>query len=248
MVRYMGYIKAWNVLIPQPIKRSPAEYTALPRQNFIDELVWQKLEQAGLLPSDSADDATFLRRAHLTLSVGCRLPQKWRRSSPVPRPISRTRLIDCAVRDPSTQTIGRTSGRPIAAQSLPRRNQSHALLRRLDPRRLPTKQAVRPVRPRTDHRPGQHLAKRRNGDVPRSSSARRSCDYGVSQLFLGVRFSTRECHHHPFEVWGQGDFYVSRPIFPASDIRVESSSPPISGGEEMISPQSPGRRTSPFDR
>ena len=29
----------------------------------------------------------------------------------------------------------------------------------------------------------------------------------VSQLFLGVRLECAKCHHHPFEVWGQDDFY-----------------------------------------
>ena len=29
----------------------------------------------------------------------------------------------------------------------------------------------------------------------------------VSQLFLGVRLECAKCHHHPFEVWSQDDFY-----------------------------------------
>ena len=29
----------------------------------------------------------------------------------------------------------------------------------------------------------------------------------VSQLFLGIRLECAKCHHHPFEKWGQDDFY-----------------------------------------
>ena len=29
----------------------------------------------------------------------------------------------------------------------------------------------------------------------------------TSQLFLGVQMSCAQCHHHPFEKWGQDDFY-----------------------------------------
>jgi hypothetical protein len=29
----------------------------------------------------------------------------------------------------------------------------------------------------------------------------------ISQLFLGVRLDCAQCHHHPFERWGQDDFY-----------------------------------------
>ena len=55
----------------------------------------------------------------------------------------------------------------------------------------------------------------------------------VSQLFLGVRLECAKCHHHPFEVWSQDDFYG----FAAFFARVGHNgglSPPISGGEELI--------------
>src|SRR5439155_23674961 len=29
----------------------------------------------------------------------------------------------------------------------------------------------------------------------------------MSQLFLGVRLQCAECHHHPFEKWGQDDYF-----------------------------------------
>src|SRR6185436_16446165 len=29
----------------------------------------------------------------------------------------------------------------------------------------------------------------------------------VSQVFLGIRLECAQCHHHPFEKWGQDDFY-----------------------------------------
>ena len=35
----------------------------------------------------------------------------------------------------------------------------------------------------------------------------------VSQLFLGTRLECAKCHHHPFEVWGQDDFYSLAAFF-----------------------------------
>ena len=35
----------------------------------------------------------------------------------------------------------------------------------------------------------------------------------VSQLFLGIRLDCAKCHHHPFEVWGQDDFYSFAAFF-----------------------------------
>ncbi|GIT30483.1 MAG: hypothetical protein Ct9H300mP1_25290 [Planctomycetaceae bacterium] len=61
----------------------------------------------------------------------------------------------------------------------------------------------------------------------------------VSQLFLGVRLECAKCHHHPFEVWSQDDFFG----FAAFFARVGHNgglSPPISGGEELIYPKTVG--------
>ena len=36
----------------------------------------------------------------------------------------------------------------------------------------------------------------------------------VSQVFLGVRLECAKCHHHPYEKWGQDDFYGLAAFFP----------------------------------
>lgn len=56
----------------------------------------------------------------------------------------------------------------------------------------------------------------------------------VSQLFLGVRLDCARCHHHPFEVWGQDDFYSLAAYFARIGRKGVGLSPPISGGEEII--------------
>ena len=37
----------------------------------------------------------------------------------------------------------------------------------------------------------------------------------VSQLFLGIRLEWPKCHHHPFEIWSQDDFYSLAAYFAA---------------------------------
>ncbi|MFM7149982.1 MAG: DUF1553 domain-containing protein, partial [Gemmataceae bacterium] len=56
----------------------------------------------------------------------------------------------------------------------------------------------------------------------------------VSQLFLGVRLECAKCHHHPFEVWSQDDFFGFAAFFSRVGHKGQGLSPPISGGEEMI--------------
>jgi len=56
----------------------------------------------------------------------------------------------------------------------------------------------------------------------------------VSQLFLGIRLECAKCHHHPFEKWGQDDFYSFAAYFARIGHKGTGLSPPISGGEEMF--------------
>ena len=56
----------------------------------------------------------------------------------------------------------------------------------------------------------------------------------VSQLFLGMRLDCAKCHHHPFEIWGQDDFYSFAAYFARVGRKGTGLSPPISGGEEVV--------------
>ena len=67
MTRYMGQVAVAQVTVPLKQAVSAAEYTQLPRQNYLDDLVYRKLSQLNLLPSGLCDDATFHRRAFLDL-------------------------------------------------------------------------------------------------------------------------------------------------------------------------------------
>jgi hypothetical protein len=56
----------------------------------------------------------------------------------------------------------------------------------------------------------------------------------VSQLFLGIRLECAKCHHHPFEKWGQDDFYSFAAYFARIGRKGTGLSPPISGSEEIV--------------
>ena len=72
MARYMEKFAVANILIPMPGNVPADLYTKLPRHNFIDGHVWDKLKLLSLTPSGVASDSTFHRRAYLDV-IG-RLP------------------------------------------------------------------------------------------------------------------------------------------------------------------------------
>ena len=182
MVRYMNHIALCQRRDPaagrgrRPLRR-------LPRDNFIDEHVWEKL-QLGIMPSAPADDRTLpapgLSRRHRSPAHAGRGPRLFStiRDPPRPRQTDRSSAPTARVRRP----LGEQVGGPAASQPVPRRHQGGAELRRLDSRRLSAEPAVRPVRPRAGHGPGQHLAQRGGHVVSRPPFAREITTHGQSAV------------------------------------------------------------------
>jgi hypothetical protein len=54
----------------------------------------------------------------------------------------------------------------------------------------------------------------------------------VSQAFLGVRLECAQCHHHPFEKWGQDDFYGLAAFF--NGLERKALRGPAGKGDEFI--------------
>src|SRR5690606_24456085 len=78
----------------------PVVYEQLPRNNFIDDLVWQKLAKLGITPSEPADDATFLRRAYLDVIGRLPSPEEARAFLDDPGSDKRARLVDALLERP----------------------------------------------------------------------------------------------------------------------------------------------------
>lgn len=234
MARYQGLIAICSVAVPLPGAVDPALYAKLPRNNFIDDLTWQKLQRLGLTPSPSAADHTFLRRASLDI-IGR-----------IPTPDEARAFLGDASAEKRAKLVDRLLERPEFADfwankwcDLLRPNPYHvgikatlnydAWIRDAFRRNMPYDQFVREL----------ITAKGstwRKGAVTMFRDRRQPDELApiVSQLFLGIRLECAKCHHHPFEVYGQEEFYSFAAFFARIGRKGTGISAPISGSEEMV--------------
>jgi hypothetical protein len=246
MARYMSHIATARVAIPLPGEVSPDYYAQLPRHNFVDDLVWKKLETLGITVSQPAEDHKFLRRVYLDLIGRIPTPEETRDFLADSRENRRELIIDSLLERPEYADFWANKW---------------ADLLRPNPYRVGIKavfnydQWIRDVF--RENKPYDEFARElitAQGSTFRHGAStlyrdRRSADeLGtlISQLFLGIRLECAKCHHHPFEKWSQEDFYSFAAYFARVGRKGTGLSPPISGSEEIIFTAASGSVTHPI--
>ena len=246
MSRYMNHIAVTQAAIPLPGETPEGLYDRLPVNNFIDRLVWDKLESLGVTPSAPIDDAKYMRRVYLDV-IG-RLPtaDEARRFLGDDSPTRRGELVDRLLQRP--EYADHWAGK-------------WADLLRPNPYRVGIKATLNYdnwIREQfRRNRPYDEFVRElvaAQGSTWRNGAAvlfrdRRSPDEVttlISQLFLGVRLECAKCHHHPFEKWGQDDFYGMAAYFARVGRKGRGLSPPISGDEEIVFASSKGEVRHPL--
>jgi hypothetical protein len=234
MARYQGQFALYSASVPLPGEVDPEYYESLPVRNFIDEHAWQALQRLGLHASDPAPDHNFLRRAYVDV-IG-RLPTADEARA----------FLDDTSEDKRDRLIDHLLEQPEYAEHWANK---WADLLRPNPYRVGIKatlnydawirEAFRKNRPYDQFVSELVTATGstfRDGNVTLFRD-RRSPDEIitiVSQLFLGIRLECAKCHQHPFEVYGQKDFYSLAAYFAKLGRKGRGISPPISGSEEFL--------------
>ena len=203
-VNYMGQVAATKILVPQEIVAD--SFPEIPT-NPIDRSVWWELRRLGILPSKQSDDAMFLRRT--SLRVLGRLPtvdeartfladdKPGKRSRKIDELLSRDEFADYqALRWADILLVDRRLLGERGAYEF------HHWLRKQMADNRPYDEWVRELLTATG-------VSGKYGPVNFFRAMRTPDDLtrGVSQAFLGIRLDCAQCHHHPFEKWGQEDFY-----------------------------------------
>ncbi len=234
MSRYMNHISVCNVTIPLPGQLAQSDYEGLPRTNDIDELVIQKLQLLGLWPAPTTSQSTLLRRTYLRIIGRMPTAQEARAYLEDTSPNKRSTLVDHLLEQPEYADFWANKWADLLRPN-PYRVGMKAVftldswLRQVHRENMPYDEFVSQLvtAQGSTWRDGPAVVYRDRPDTVEIASS-------MSQLFLGIRLECAKCHHHPFEVWSQEDFYGFAAFFSRIGRKGSGLSPPISGEEEMI--------------
>lgn len=238
LVRYLGHVGVCRVT--RPNGSGSSDLSRQSESNFIDRLVWDKLDRLHLIPSSVADDASFMRRAFVD-TIGT-LPttneargfladqSTGKRSRLVAELLQRPEYSDYwAQRWSDLLRIDKDTITPQSAVAMSR------WVRDQIDHNVPYDQFVRSILTAQGSTLSQSPAAFFQVHSEPEKAAR-----AVSQLFLGVRIECAQCHHHPFERWDQKDYFALAGFF--TDIK--RSPHPLGGlkiaagaGSDVIHPR-----------
>ena len=204
MASFMGAVDTVHTLIPRVEKVQP--YPPVVPFNFIDELVYRRLQQLQMVPAELGDDAEFLRRVHLDLIGGLPTAEEARRFLADSSPQKRARLVEALLARPEfadfwalhwadlLRVDRQALGPKSAFEEYQWIRQSLLVGKPLDQLARDIISAEGP------------LAESPQGNLFRAAPLPGQAASMISQVFLGVRIECAQCHHHPFDRWTQNDF------------------------------------------
>ena len=207
MTRHMGFVAVFKAIVPHgpPL----AEIPDFKPNNTVDELAVAKWKKLGLKPSPTCDDATFIRR--VTVALCGRLPTAAEVNAFLDDTAAdkRSKLIDKLLDSGDYPAyFAMKWGAILRNSNLAGADQAavafHNWLKDQIARNRPYDEFVRGIVAAAGEwqdAPAVNWLWQNRDDQLHQVTA------DVAQVFLGTRLQCAKCHHHPYERWGQADYY-----------------------------------------
>jgi hypothetical protein len=192
-------------------------WPAPPENNFIDRLVFERLQKLRIAPSETCDDETFLRRVTLDLAARPPTVEEYHAFMNDGAADKRAKKIDALLasedftdyytglwaelcRVASMDYTGRADSHKPANAFVAWFREQVAADRPFD--EVVADMATAVGSTNIDGQTGLYTMLIHNYNLdPKVMAA------DFSQLFLGVRMQCAECHNHPFDRWTMDDYY-----------------------------------------
>lgn len=204
LVRSLDQVTAARIgVVLSPTVRN---YPNVPRNNFIDELVFSKLKRLNIVPSEACTDEEFLRRAHLDLIGVLPTAQEARKFLSSRDAHKRAKLVDELLERPEYADFWGLYWSDRLSNSRQFLYEKGTFffqqwLREAMAQNLPYDQFARELITATgglyEVAPTSYYPLLKKPEEMATTT---------SQVFLGVSLECARCHDHPFEKWKQDDF------------------------------------------
>lgn len=220
MAAFMNETAVMRVFVPRPGK---VDFPQLPTRNFIDPLVDAKLRKLNVVPNGLADDATYLRRVYLDLVGQLPTSAEARRFLADADPGKRAKLVEVLLERPEYADLWALRWADLlrVERSILGHQGAYAYYRWIRDavaKNVPLDRFARDLitaeGPLEDQPAGYfYKAITKPGDMANT----------FTQVFLGVRITCAECHHHPSDRWTQNDYYGMTAFF--TPVRLQKVGP-----------------------
>lgn len=205
--RFGGLVAVTRVSVP--LGEAVPEWSPPPSRNFIDTFVFAKLKDLGIPPSASCTDAEFARRSSLDITGALPSPEDVAALESDADPDKRTRWVDRLIARPAyadrfamTWSAILRNKRTLGSLSQPGTFALHAWVRQSLAENKPYDRFVAEIlTAQGDAAVNPPVVWFRQVSTPEEQVD------DTAQLFLGLRLQCARCHHHPYERWGQDDYY-----------------------------------------
>jgi Protein of unknown function (DUF1553)/Protein of unknown function (DUF1549) len=213
MARFGGLVGVARAMVPSSLAGPNWEPPV--SRNFIDPLVFRKLKELGLAPSEDCTDAEFARRSSLDICGILPRPDEVIVFEKDSDPDKRAKWVDHQIARPEYADLFAMKWSAILKNKRGLGDASksgtfafHGWIRQSLAENKPYDKFVAEI-----------VAARGDANVnPPVLWYRQTANVedrvdDTAQLFLGLRIQCARCHHHPFEKWSQDDYYGFASIF-----------------------------------
>lgn len=246
MAAYLGEVATFRLLVPRP---GPAVKHNLPQFNLIDKHIDAKLAKLNIEPSTLCSDEDFLRRAYLDLAGTLPTADAARKFVLDSTFDKRAKLVSALLATPEFEDLWalrwadllRVDRQPLGHE---RAHLYYKWIRASIAENKPFDQFARELV--TAEGPAGEVGPVNFFKVVTKPGEVAST---VSQVFLGVRITCAECHHHPFDRWKQSDYFGMTAFFSTGSVTHPRTKKEVFAhalGSEMPSANPAGDRRLPF--
>jgi hypothetical protein len=212
MARYQGHVTTFRATVPLGL---PVPAYTFEHKTAVDEHTHNKWKQLGLVPSEVCSDEVYVRRVYLDITGSLPMPAQVSAFVNDKDAGKREKLVDALLETPEYSYYFASKWADILRNKRgnndPQRAQAtfgfHAWIREAVAADKPYDEFAREIIAASGDELKNPATMWYKGLFQDQNKFASEFVDNTAQVFLGLRLSCAQCHHHPYEKWSQDDYW-----------------------------------------